>query len=123
MKNTNARNACAGNIAMTSGIASGATAEITATDITLIVIVIAGTRISMAVGIIAVTATMIKHRRADIKADIKKRPSDFPDGPFFVSVQKSGLVRFLPDAHPVERAVHEEKRNREESRGQRVRHV
>jgi len=72
MKNTNARNACAGNIAMTSGIASGATAEITATDITLIVIVIAGTRISMAVGIIAVTATMIKHRRADIKADIKK---------------------------------------------------
>ena len=68
MKNTNARNACAGNIAMTSGIASGATAEITATDITLIVIVIAGTRISMAVGIIAVTATMIKHRRA-ISAD------------------------------------------------------
>src|SRR3981081_2684826 len=112
MKNTNARKACAGNIARTSGIGSGATAEMTATAITLVVIVIAGTRISMAVGIIAVTATMIKHHRADIKAAIKKGRPIFRMALFSFPSRK-GLVRFLPDAHPVERAVHEEKRNRE----------
>jgi hypothetical protein len=44
---------------------------------------------------------------------------------FVSSIQKkvAGLVRFLPDAHPVERAVHEEERNREERRSQRVRDV
>src|ERR1700730_2114673 len=59
MRHTSARNTCAGNIAMSNGtIASGATGEITTTDIT--VIVIAGTRANTAEAVIATTATKIE---------------------------------------------------------------